>query len=674
MSLPLTSPVTALKGAGPAVVERLARLGIATITDLLLHLPARYQDRTRLWPIRQLQAGTEALFAGEIVEARENFGRRRSLLVTVADATGYVTLRFFHYRAAQQQSLRPGRRIRCFGEPRLGPTGLEIAHPEYQLDAAEAAPDATLAPVYPTTEGLTQARLRGLTNQAIAVLAGASWPALDDDDTSTRDALVLLHQPPAGTGAEALVAARARLAREELALHMLVARFERRLRERETTTALPRSRQLGRTLLDRLGFELTTAQRRVVREVLLDMERTVPMLRLVQGDVGSGKTVVAAFAAIRAAENGRQTAIMAPTEILAEQHHLTFAEWLQPLGIPVVLLTGKLPAAERRRRMAAVANGEALVVIGTHALFQHEQTFADLALTIIDEQHRFGVHQRMALRDKGRRPHQLVMTATPIPRTLTMALYANMDVSTLDELPAGRQPVRTVLVRESRRDEVIAQVATLCRRGRQAYWVCTLIEESDVLEASAAESTQALLQERVPDLDVRLIHGRMSATEKAAVMAAFKRREFPLLVATTVIEVGVDVPNASVMVIENAERLGLAQLHQLRGRVGRGKLASHCILLYKSPLSAVGQARLKIMRESTDGFAIAEEDLKLRGPGDLLGTRQTGERDFRVADLARDAALLPSAERLASNLEGQTERARALIAVWSMGAGQYYQV
>jgi ATP-dependent DNA helicase RecG len=675
----IDSPVTRLRGVGAMVAAHLERLGIATIGDLLLHLPFRYEDRTRVLPIRELRPGGEALVVGDVIESRETYGRRRSWIVVLGDDSGFLTLRFFHFRATQRDGVRPGSRLRCFGEARLGPNGMEMAHPEYQVISGAAAPvlaEDALTPVYRAAAGLTQNRLRGLAAQALTTLDATQWPDIDDAlaTGSAADAIRLLHRPPPATTEAALSDARSRLAMEELAVHIRVARAERKLRERAVTEPLPRARQLGRALLDRLGFDLTAAQRRVTREVLLDMERTIPMLRLLQGDVGSGKTVIAAFAAIRAAENGRQTAIMAPTEILAEQHYLTFSEWLEPLGIPVTLVTGQLSARERRQRSEQVSSGDALVVVGTHALFQRGQAFADLALTIIDEQHRFGVHQRMALLDKGRRPHQLVMTATPIPRTLTMTLYANMDVSVLDELPAGRKPVRTVLVAETRRDAVIDQVAAACRNGAQAYWVCTLIDESDALEASAAETTAAMLRSRLPDVGVGLIHGRMGAQEKAAVMSAYKRREFLLLVATTVVEVGVDVPNASVMVIENAERLGLAQLHQLRGRVGRGQAASHCILMYKPPVSALGRARLKIMRETSDGFAIAEEDLKLRGPGDLLGTRQTGELAFRVADLGRDAHLMQAAERIAACLADSDELSARLARLWAVGGREYAQV
>ena len=453
-----------------------------------------------------------------------------------------------------------------------------------------------------------------------------------------------------GRQPQRLAEARARVALDELISSIIVLKRRQRERATEQTIALPRAQQLGRVLLKRLGFELTGAQRRVTREVLLGLERTTPMLRLIQGDVGSGKTIIAAFAAIRAAEHGCQTAIMAPTEILAEQHFLNFSSWLEPLGIPVRSLTGRMAAADRARGDAEIRGGDALVVVGTHALFQKDVEFARLGLVIIDEQHRFGVHQRMALRSKGALPHQLVMTATPIPRTLTMALYADMDVSVIDELPPGRHPVETHVVSDARRAEVIARIAQACSQGRQAYWVCTLIEESDALDFRAAETTAAELTAALPGLSVGLLHGRLSSREKASVMEQFKAGRIELLVATTVVEVGVDVPNATLIVIDNPERLGLAQLHQLRGRVGRGPQLSRCILLYKAPLGAQSQARLKVLRESNDGFRIAEEDLRLRGPGDVLGTRQTGEQQFRVADLTVDAHLVARAADIAERI------------------------
>lgn len=652
--------VKTLKGVGPSLTTTLQKLGIHRLMDLLLHLPSRYQDRTRLVPLRELQAGQECLIQGEVVDSQITYGRRRSWVVTLEDGTGYLNLRFFHFSRSQQAGLKTGQYVRCYGEVRFGPKGLEMAHPEYRAFASlPVEPEGRLTPVYPTTKGLGQGRLRSLTSQLLSL----DWP---EQSSTPFQTLLYLHHPPAQASQTDILEAQERVARDELTAYYLIMRHRQSQRSQQRSLALPRSQQLGRELLRNLGFELTGAQRRVATEVLLDLEQATPMLRLLQGDVGSGKTVIAAFAAIRAAEQGAQTALMAPTEILAEQHYLNFSSWLVPLGISVVLLTGTQTVKQRRPKLQALANGEALVAIGTHALFQHDVQFANLALTIVDEQHRFGVHQRMALRAKGRTPHQLVMTATPIPRTLAMAMYADMDVSTIDELPAGRQPISTRTVSEKRRGEVLERIRAALRGQQQAYWVCTLIEDSDELNAQSAKATWQTLKAQLPGIDIRLLHGRMKSEEKAKVMAAFNDNQCQLLVATTVIEVGVDVPNATLMVIENPERLGLAQLHQLRGRIGRGAKASHCILLYQEGLSAVSKARLKIIRESQDGFFIAEQDLKLRGPGELLGTRQTGEAQFRVADLRIHAHLIPDVVRAGDRLLNEApEEAQTLLATWA---------
>ncbi len=653
-------PVSKLKGVGPSLTETLARLGIHRLIDLLLHLPYRYQDRTRVVPLGELQPGRECLVEGEVMDSRIAYGRRRSWLVALDDGTGSLTLRFFHFAQRQFKSVKPGQHLRCFGEARFGPSALEMAHPEYRVFAQSPAPmDGRLTPVYPTTRGLSQGRLRRLAAQ----LQQIAWP---EDEVAPYRTLLFLHQPPKDATHSDIEAAQERIARDELTAYSLIMRNRQRQRASQTALPLPRSQQLGRTLLKNLGFELTAAQRRVVTDVLHNLTESTPMLRLVQGDVGSGKTVVAAFAAIRAAEHRAQTALMAPTEILAEQHYLSFSDWLTPLGIDVVLLTSGLKKAQRQARLQAIADGQALVAVGTHALFQDGVNFSNLALTIVDEQHRFGVHQRMALRAKGNTPHQLVMTATPIPRTLTMALYADMDVSTIDELPAGRQPIETRLISAGRREQVLDRIAGVLAAGRQAYWVCTLIEDSDQLQAQSAEATWQTLKARLPGIGVGLIHGRMKSDEKAEVMAGFHRNDLQLLVATTVIEVGVDVPNATLMVIENPARLGLAQLHQLRGRIGRGSEKSHCILLYADESGETGRARLKVIRESQDGFYIAEQDLKLRGPGEILGTRQTGETQFRVADLRRHAHLfgevIKEADRM---LREAPEDADALLRAWA---------
>lgn len=688
-SLPLaTRPITTLKGVGPALAEKLARLGILTVQQLLFHLPSRYLDRTRVQPIGGLQPGVSAVIEADIRAADVVYGRRRSLVCRVQDTTGTLTLRFFHFSAAQKQRLSAGSRVRCFGEARRGGSGLEMIHPEYEyLDGDSVKPLAgTLTPHYPTTDGLTQPRLRALMSEALTLL---SVQPIDEllppqvrqslDQIPLAEALKLLHQPPADVNlqqlAEGVHPFQQRLAFEELLAHQLsMLQFRQRIRRQRAPT-LQRDNRLSERFLQQLAFELTAAQARVDGEIATDLARPEPMLRLVQGDVGSGKTVVAALAALNAVAAGKQVAVMAPTEILAEQHRINFSDWLAPLGVATCFLSGRLKAREKREALAAIASGEAQVVIGTHALFQPEVAFDDLALAIIDEQHRFGVHQRLALGEKARSgfsPHQLIMTATPIPRTLAMSAYADLDCSVIDELPPGRTPVATAVVSDQRREEVVERVRAACAQGRQAYWVCTLIEESEALEAQAAEATAQLLSEQLPGLNVALVHGRLKNTEKEAVMTAFKTGEADLLVATTVIEVGVDVPNASLMIIENPERLGLSQLHQLRGRVGRGASASHCVLLYGSPLSNHSKQRLRVMRESTDGFYIAEQDLELRGPGEVLGTRQTGQMEFRIAELARDAHLLPSVRRAAEYmLSHHKEHSAAVVERWLGGRERY---
>ncbi len=658
-------PVTVLRGVGPAAARSLARLGIVCIGDLLLHLPMRYEDRTRHVPLNEVEIGQACLVAGRLVRSDMAYGRRRSLTATISDGAGFLTMRLFHFSRPQAEALRRGEWLRCFGEVRAGPAGREMVHPEYRvLSARPEAPEPALTPVYPATQGFASTRIRACIGQVLDAGVALNGSVLPDEPVpALDDAVVFLHRPPADASPEALDAARERVAKDELLAHHLLMRERQKLRARQHTTPLPKAQGLGRELVRSLGFRLTNAQRRVVSEVLNDLDSPTPMIRLLQGDVGSGKTVIAAFAAIRAAEHGCQTAIMAPTEILAEQHYETLSGWLSPLGIEVGLITGRLSTRERRARLSAVAQGETLVAAGTHALFQSSVEFASLALVIVDEQHRFGVHQRMMLRHKGHLPHQLVMTATPIPRTLTMALYADMDVSVIDELPPGRPPVQTSSVSSSRRQEVTARVVSACRAGRQAYWICTLIEASDALESQAAENVAAELRSEAPGLRVGLVHGRLSAAERAQAMEGFKTGAIDVLVATTVVEVGVDVPNASLMVIENPERLGLAQLHQLRGRIGRGSRQSYCILLFDPPLSDIARARLGIMRETRDGFVIAEKDLELRGPGDILGTRQTGMQTFHVADLARDAPLVPAVVEMGARLADPVRR--KVIATWS---------
>lgn len=659
-------PVTAFKGVGPRIAERLERLDIRTVQDLLFHLPLRYEDRTRVVPIGTLRPGDQAVIEGAVELSEIGFGRRRALLCRLSDGTGALTLRFFHFSAAQKAMLERGVRLRCYGEARPGQSGLEMIHPEYRRVAADEvqAVEPHLTPVYPTTEGVHQLKLRDLSAQALGWLAGhgdglREW--LPESVLqrfrlpSLAEALRFVHRPPPETPMSELEAGRhpaqQRLAFEELLAHQLSLR---QLRARIQCADAPRldaDGELLRRFVSDLPFALTVAQQRVIDELRADLGRGFPMLRLVQGDVGCGKTVVAAAAALAAIESGFQAALMAPTELLAEQHCANFRRWLEPLGVQVAWLSGRLKGKAREQVLSMIGDGSAALAVGTHALFQTGVSFRRLGLVVVDEQHRFGVHQRLALREKGNRdgrsPHQLIMTATPIPRTLAMTAYADLDTSVIDELPPGRTPVTTVVVPDSRRPEVVERVRGSCRQGRQAYWVCTLIEESEVLAAQAAAETAAQLGAALPEVRVGLVHGRLKPAEKERVMAAFKDGELDLLVATTVIEVGVDVPNASLMIIENAERLGLAQLHQLRGRVGRGSVDSSCVLMYRGPLSRTAKARLAVLRETNDGFRIAQRDLELRGPGEVLGTRQTGILQLRIADLIRDRKLLPSVQSAA---------------------------
>lgn len=668
VSQPLTASVTTLSGVGPALEAKLNNLGIHTILDLLLHLPYRYVDRTRLVPIRNLLPGQEICVQGTILTSQIKFGRRRSLLCVLTDGTENLTLRFFHFSQSQRNGLKEGAHIRCWGQVRTGSLGLEMVHPEYQFinDVESTALEQTLTPVYPATEGLAQTRLRKLARLALAVLS-RNPEGLEELVPSTTanilpelaDSLRYLHNPPADADIELLREGKhpsqQRLAFEELLAHQISLRILRQhIQQTGTCTLQDRDHHQIDKFLSHLPFTLTQAQQRVLKEINHDLEKDVPMLRLIQGDVGSGKTVIAALTAIRLITSGYQVALMAPTELLADQHYYNLHNWFSRLGMTVVLLTGKLKTTVRKQVSEQITSGQPLLVVGTHALFQESTDFGNLGLVIIDEQHRFGVHQRLSLMEKGaqqnRRPHQLVMTATPIPRTLAMSLFAELDVSTIDELPPGRQPITTVVLSNQKRDEIIERITRVCEEGNQVYWVCPLIEESDVLQYQAAAKTHEYLVQMLPQLNIGLIHGRLRSQEKEQVMQDFKDGKIKLLVATTVIEVGVDVPNASLMVIENPERMGLAQLHQLRGRVGRGKTKSVCVLLYQAPLSELAQARLEVMRNQIDGFIIAEKDLELRGPGDMLGTRQTGLPQMRIANLIRDARLLPGIRQIADKM------------------------
>jgi ATP-dependent DNA helicase RecG len=683
------APLSALPGVGPRVAEKLAARGLLTLQDLWLQLPRQYEDRTALTPIRALQPGAQAQVEGVVAAVERGFRYRPMLRIAIVDdSRATLVLRFFHFRAAQVAQFVPGARVRCYGTPRAGQHGLEIVHPSYRvLGDGEDALDERLAPVYPAIEGIGPAALRKLIALALdllpdedalellprGALAGLGLPSL-------REALLTVHRPPRDADVAALLAgthpAQRRLALEELLAHHLSLRRQRIALQRHAAPALAGDGGLAERLRESLPFALTGAQQRVFAQVRADLAQPRPMLRLVQGDVGSGKTVVAALAAMLAIGSGRQAALMAPTELLAEQHLANLRTWLEPLGVRVAWLAGKVTGKARAAVLADVASGAAQLVVGTHALMQEGVVFRALALAIVDEQHRFGVHQRLALRDKGAAgegvPHQLVMTATPIPRTLAMAAYADLDVSAIDELPPGRTPVQTVALSAERRPELVERIRAACAEGRQAYWVCTLIDDSDEVSAQAAQSTFDALSAALPGLRIGLVHGRMKASAKQAAMRDFKTGSLDLLVATTVIEVGVDVANASLMIVENAERLGLAQLHQLRGRVGRGSAASSCVLLYQPPLSALARQRLETMRATSDGFEIAEKDLALRGPGELLGTRQTGLAGFRLADLARDADLLPQVQVLGDRLLAEAPVvAERLVARWIGGASRY---
>lgn len=681
--------ISALKGVGPSMAEKLEKIGLLSIQDLLFHLPNRYEDRTRITTIRDCLPGIFTNIIGEITNNQIVQGRRRMMVVTVNDGTGSVNLRFFHFSAAQKNNLSIGLSIRCYGEIQRGGRGLEIIHPEYKpldQDQAPTPVDETLTPVYPTTDGLRQISLRNLTDQALTRLQRGQVEELLPDEFnhesySLAQALAFIHRPTPDTSIYQLEdgkhPAQIRLIKEELLAHNLSMLKLRESSDVHQSVSLAVNQKIETDFLNTLPFSPTNAQSRVVKEVRDDLKKSQPMMRLVQGDVGSGKTLVAALAAITAISQGYQVALMAPTEILAEQHAINFQKWFEPLNISVGWLAGKTKTKARNHALEHIANGNMQMVVGTHALFQEQVVFHKLALIIIDEQHRFGVQQRLSLREKGAfdgyYPHQLIMTATPIPRTLAMTAYADLDTSVIDELPPGRTPITTVALPDSRRDDVIERIRQSClNENRQAYWVCTLIEESEVLQCQAAEDTAVYLQAHLPELKIGLVHGRMKGPEKQDVMEEFKLGNLDLLVATTVIEVGVDVPNSSLMVIENPERLGLAQLHQLRGRVGRGSVASHCVLMYKTPLSKTATKRLAVLRESNDGFVIAQKDLEIRGPGELLGTKQTGLADLKIADLMRDADLIPTIQQQAYLLwKKYPENAQALIDRW-LGSREHY--
>ena len=675
-------PLSTFKGVGPSLAEKLAKIGLISVQDILFHLPLRYEDKTRVTSVRDLSIGLSTNIIGEITDSQITHGKRRMLVVTLHDGSGSIQLCFFSFSASQKNSLAIGKTIRCYGEVKRGPRSYQIVHPEYKSlddDRELTTAEETLTPVYPSTDGLRQISLRSLTEQALIRLERGQVeellpPDIFNEQYSLSEALKIIHRPPPNVSVEQLEQGRhpaqQRLIKEELLAHNLSMLKLRQSSDVHDALPLVGDDKVTQKFLKSLPFTPTNAQTRVVGEIKADLAKTQPMMRLVQGDVGSGKTLVAALAALTAISEGYQVALMAPTEILAEQHAINFANWFEPLGINVGWLAGKTKVKAKRLALEQIASGEMQMVIGTHALFQVDVIFKNMVLVIIDEQHKFGVHQRLTLREKGvfdnKYPHQLIMTATPIPRTLSMTAYADLDSSIIDELPPGRTPINTVALPDLRRADVIERIRKGCvEDGRQAYWVCTLIEESEVLQCQAAEDTAILLQEQLPELKIGLVHGRMKSIEKQAVMDSFKAGDLHLLIATTVIEVGVDVPNSSLMVIENPERLGLAQLHQLRGRVGRGSVASFCVLLYKAPLTKTATKRLAVLRESNDGFVIAEKDLEIRGPGELLGTKQTGLADLKIADLLRDGYLIPEIKQKAYLLSRQNpECAQALIQRW----------
>lgn len=688
----IVTSLSSLKGVGPAVEKHLARLEIHAPQDLLFHLPLRYQDRTQIEPMRAVIPGNEAVVEGVIHSIEQPPRGRTKLLCELRDETGRMQLRFFHVLPFQVDILKPGTRLRCYSSVRLGPKGMEMTHPEFQVivEGKEPPLEQYLTPIYPATEGLSQYMLRKITQSALtwmethtalkellpeSLLKTYQWPTL-------QAAIRFVHRPPREVQNaihENKTPAQLRLVFEELLAHRLsLLRLKGEFQSKAAVPLVARETYLP-AFREKLPYALTAAQERVVNEIHADLSKPFPMLRLVQGDVGSGKTVVAALSMLRAIENGYQAALMAPTELLAEQHCRVFKQWFEPMGLKVVFFSGEVKGRARKETLEMIKQGDAQIIIGTHALFQQEVEYAKLALVIVDEQHRFGVHQRALFRGKGETelcfPHQLIMTATPIPRTLAMSFYADLDSSVIDELPPGRTPIVTTVIANTRREEMIERIREACHSGRQTYWVCSLIEESEVIACQAATQLAEELRVLLPELVIGLVHGKMKSKEKEEVMREFQQGRMHLLVATTVIEVGVDVPNASLMVIENAERLGLSQLHQLRGRVGRGSVASHCVLVYQAPLSRLARERLSVMRETGDGFKIAERDLQLRGPGEVLGTRQTGDLSFYVADLIRDSDLLPKVHEAADMmLRDHPELITPLIDRWLGVKAEYGKV
>lgn len=685
------SDLQSLPGITPKAIENLAKLNIASIFDLIFHLPIRYNDRTVITNIADIQCNTDLQIIGQVFNAKVVFGRRRMMTAVLRDETGEITLRFFHFSNRQLKGLADGKRLLCFGEPRWVGKRIEMIHPQYRVlqENETVVLSDRLEPVYSTVKGLQQKRIQTLVNNALkwAQKQNAQFedvvrdmPGAVQYSAPMLEMLHEVHRPLANVDKQALFErrhpAQKRLVFDELlAHHLSIMRIRLRSNKRKSYQ-LKSNNKLVQSFVQNLPFALTNAQKKVLEEIKQDMSRDHPMMRLIQGDVGSGKTVVALIACLYAVENNYQAAIMAPTELLAEQHYRYFSHQLLPLGVQVAWLSSGLPAKRKREMLALIASGTASVVVGTHALFQAGVEFNNLAVSITDEQHRFGVQQRLQLSRKGVEqeyfPHQLTMTATPIPRTLAMSMYAHLDYSVIDELPPGRKPITTVAIAEARRDEVIQRIREACGDGAQAYWVCPLIEESDVLQSQAATDTFQNLQMQLPELTIGLLHGRLKSTAKEAVMQDFISKKIDVLVATTVIEVGVDVANASLMIIENAERFGLAQLHQLRGRVGRSEAQSSCVLLYKNPLGDFAKKRLEALRTTSDGFELARVDLELRGPGEVLGTKQSGDMQMHIANLSKDLDLLPDVQKAAHwLLEHHPERVQVLLKRWLGSAVEY---
>ncbi|KEY91286.1 ATP-dependent DNA helicase recG [Candidatus Photodesmus blepharus] len=686
-------PLTTLSGIGKKTAQKFAKIRINSVQDLLFHLPFRYEDHTHIYPINELYVGLYATLQGRVIDINTTSRKRKMLIVQISDGNSAIMLRFLNFTTTLKKNFSKGKLVRAYGKIQRSCVGLEILHPDYEfLTSKQRLNDIkkNLTPIYPTTSGLKQITLRNSTSQALLLLKKSEIQELLPSgmyaqQMTINQALHIIHRPPSNLNLDLFNKhkhpAQIRLIIEELLAQNLSTLLIRKKKQKELANPLPKTSTLKQKLLKLLPFELTNAQKRVVKEIETDLVKTKPMMRLVQGDVGSGKTLVAALSAIRAIEHNYQVALMAPTELLAEQHMLNFSGWFKKIGLQVSLLVGRLKDKEKKKQLARIATGEIHMIIGTHALFQKHVKFHNLALVVIDEQHRFGVHQRLNFCNKGLKqqiyPHQLTMTATPIPRTLAMTTYADLETSTINELPPGRTEIQTVVISDKKRDDIIERVHNAClNEGKQAYWVCPLIEnKSEISEIQSVTNISEKLKRKLPNLKIGLIYGRMQASEKQRIMRKFQENELNLLVATTVIEVGVDIPNASLMIIENSERLGLTQLHQLRGRIGRGSVKSYCILLYHSPLYKIAQKRLSIIRQNNDGFIIAQKDLEIRGPGEFLGTKQTGLVDFKIVNLIRDQDLIPEVQRIARYMyKNRPQNITAIIDRWIGNRNIYSKV